>query len=1480
MENFSKSILNYFATYNETRFNFNKKINYAWSNNEFTLDLNIFTDVIDKIFSMLSSGDGLSLRISQGEYQILLDEQKFKNAFLNYVQTSFKRELLKAYSEDNIEGREELLRNLNLNARKEVFNILNTLQQDKIKEIKRKTKTEQIPTTSLNIRNIEQKIYDYIKMLIKDVNSEEQLLEELYGYINEEKFELILFDLYSLILSYQRFIGTNNLYLFLHDIKKEENSFPLILLELVIEHDVKSPKAAFQIKNAQEFVMLNVPAINSFGFDRVLTLPRASSFKTFKTDARSMEMYLDSYYKVNHSFLLGLGFDKLVGDGLPEITPRLGLQILREEKKSVLDYSEIIAKFEEAVGKRFTTMIQEYVEGNVVDTTDEVQKRYKEHYPPRSSKVLIHDLPIPLNESQKKIVTAANNPKNNIIVVDGPPGTGKSYTITALIYNAAREGRSVVVTSHKKQALDVIEDQLTAQFKKLHPKAKPSIVRLAVEKEKTMNFIQNSLSNPSITHANQREANINMDALEKDINAQEEKIKQDVTNLWDNLEKNIKMEEGLARYYSLLNQLKLSELDEKVCGISNFKSTTLLKFVELISNSQLHISLSNLKGVVSLGKDWEEMLRNCEILYKSTNTGEYEDVDISENEISNFLQSLIEIKNIVDEDYQFNKIETKSRDTFPPKPKNYLSVQKFDELLKAKEILIKLKESKSGVKKLFKSKEITKLENNLKQQSINIYEIYLSSEIENLLESIEISLKYLETIKNNYPYLSIDNFCFDPGYSPLETLYASKENIVSLKNKKVLDLILSSLSVDINEVTFKQLVEESQKIEFALRINQIKDELDEIADKLGTSLSELEHFYKKLSSLVEFISEFEREEISTILDILSFFRDWFIKLGVDYEDLSTLNRVSSVINLIIELIELHITLSSYEQVKKPSQKDIEEYNFYLQKKFEYQNDKKFSDLANYAGDVNRILNAVTSGKRISNKESLILLNHLTCIIAPPSLISETFPMEEGIFDTLIIDEASQVSIADSMSLILRAKQTIVFGDELQYGAVGAVNVSKEYSSEYFKDILDNYSRDKNDFISEDIKQKIIDDISKVDSEDEMESSQSYVISPATKEWLKTFSVRTSTLSFCKAIKNYSDSLNIHFRSYPEIIGYSNEFFYKESQIPLIINRIRTKPIKEVLRFEKVETQGLAGQNINLDEIEFVKNELQNLYNLNTKLTIGVICSFKEQTARMEEELRKSLTGYHDLVERNKLRIWFVGDVQGEERDIVYYSFVQDKKIGNADLRTIYPVVGGIADNIRKLKKQRLNVGFSRAKEQMVFVHSMPIEEYSDTVLGEALKYYKETLDSSVDNYIEDESIFGSPAEKNLYMLIQNTDFYKENKANLKIVAQFPIGKYIAEEYHRYIPNYRVDFLLSLSHDGKEKALILEYDGFEYHFKDIENTNQYNFSNQYLEYDIQRQLELESYGYKFLRINKFNLLPSRKEETKVDVLNKLLKESFN
>lgn len=80
-------------------------------------------------------------------------------------------------------------------------------------------------------------------------------------------------------------------------------------------------------------------------------------------------------------------------------------------------------------------------------------------------------------------------------------------------------------------------------------------------------------------------------------------------------------------------------------------------------------------------------------------------------------------------------------------------------------------------------------------------------------------------------------------------------------------------------------------------------------------------------------------------------------------------------------------------------------------------------------------------------------------------------------------------------------------------------------------------------------------------------------------------------------------------------------------------------------------------------------------------------------------------------------------------------------------------------------------------------------------------------------------------------------------------------------------------------DGRERSLILEHDGLEYHTRNPDIVNARNFDREYLEYDIERQVELESYGYRFLRIHKFSLLPTPEAPTPVEVLDRKLREAF-
>ena len=59
-------------------------------------------------------------------------------------------------------------------------------------------------------------------------------------------------------------------------------------------------------------------------------------------------------------------------------------------------------------------------------------------------------------------------------------------------------------------------------------------------------------------------------------------------------------------------------------------------------------------------------------------------------------------------------------------------------------------------------------------------------------------------------------------------------------------------------------------------------------------------------------------------------------------------------------------------------------------------------------------------------------------------------------------------------------------------------------------------------------------------------------------------------------------------------------------------------------------------------------------------------------------------------------------------------------------------------------------------------------------------------------------------------------------------------------------------------DNKQYNIIIEYDGFEFHFNNLDDVNEGNWESYLKETDIEREKILESYGYKTLRINRFNV----------------------
>lgn len=102
-------------------------------------------------------------------------------------------------------------------------------------------------------------------------------------------------------------------------------------------------------------------------------------------------------------------------------------------------------------------------------------------------------MPLPSNAEQKRI--AKQLAISNGVTVQGPPGTGKSHTIVNLVSHLLAQGKRILVTAEKEQALVVLRDKIPEEIRDLvvasvgNTTADNDQLRLSVQR------MQDSLSN-------------------------------------------------------------------------------------------------------------------------------------------------------------------------------------------------------------------------------------------------------------------------------------------------------------------------------------------------------------------------------------------------------------------------------------------------------------------------------------------------------------------------------------------------------------------------------------------------------------------------------------------------------------------------------------------------------------------------------------------------------------------------------------------------------------------------------------------------------------------------------------------------------------------------------------------------------------------------------------------------------------------------
>ncbi len=270
-------------------------------------------------------------------------------------------------------------------------------------------------------------------------------------------------------------------------------------------------------------------------------------------------------------------------------------------------------------------------------------------------------------------------------------------------------------------------------------------------------------------------------------------------------------------------------------------------------------------------------------------------------------------------------------------------------------------------------------------------------------------------------------------------------------------------------------------------------------------------------------------------------------------------------------------------------------------------------------------------------------------IMPLSRIMESFDFSKTRFDTVIIDEASQVDLMGLVAFYL-ARNVLVVGDHEQVSpsAIGKKEDEIMHLQEtYLRGIPSHTTYDG-------------------------------------KTSIYQLARRTSSGNFC---------LKEHFRCMPRIIQFSNDLSYDGKIKPLRdLNSAVLKPNVIAYPVEPIPSAGKT----NIAEAETIATLIaacieQPEYR---DLSFGVISlvSEQEQVLAIERLLHAHISP--ELYLKHRIVCGIPAQFQGDERSVIFLSMVDMPKDGPLPLRQ--------QQNI----KQRFNVAASRAKDQLWVVYSL------------------------------------------------------------------------------------------------------------------------------------------------------------------------------
>ena len=1146
-------------------------------------------------------------------------------------------------------------------------------------------------------------------------------------------------DLLSELSEFQRISKLkDNLqaYIYLGEISYENHSFPLLFIPFDITENYKEKKRILTIKFEKQFV-INKHAIEfvyqqcfgaSMGISSILKDRIVSLSEEEDISSKSQLMF----NKIASKFNIDIDFESLFN--ALEVGKNEGLAIKntlffsifeKGDESTINDYEELINMLNEDhdLAKDFSEIINGIIRNDPINIENNIDDRWD------SSSVsdrLVFPSPIPVNEEQRKIIEAVKDKKSKYITVEGPPGTGKSHTITAMMFDAIRNNQSVLMLSDKKEALDVVEDKLTQTLNKIRPepdKFQNPILRIGKSGNSYAKIFNRQTIENIRSHFRATSTALKSTEFKNNLEDELKKLKNDIRK-------------NIASY----DKIHLKDIEELF----------LLK-------SKLNINDDNEKEYINKGKDLKNELKVLKKLYDT-------------------------YKNLSDITKQSIKEELKKDKAL-----------KINDVLDALQLSVNLLDSHYGLKTSENFKSLKIDDQYTLKKLIKKYKKAKEKFLFWLLGSFYLN-KWNEEINNSFKLRKTEsssneevNFVSDKGVAILDAAY---KTLIALEKKYPDNTQLKNY---MNKIIF------SKKVKYDYLENR-----------------------KHINSFIKHLLEYQKitnKNPSQRLDI-PICNNFLV--ASNYR--KTIKSISDIVSFATKSIEIQKNFDKIKDVRYSDQTEDIQKDSSLEMARNF--DERFLDFAqNFSSTASTFKKIITKKLKFPKDDFDKLKNAFPCIIAGIRDYADYIPLEKELFDLLIIDEASQVSIAQAFPAILRSKKIVVLGDKRQFSNVKSSTASKIQNQSWQRKIQKSFR-------------------------------ENYGTNTLMVERSKIFNIQSSILDFFEYVKNYSAFLKKHFRGYPELISFSSKYFYQGG---LQTIKVRAKPIEEVLSFDVIDHDNLLDMagNINVLEAQHIIKKLEKLCKEENPMTVGIITPFRDQQKYIVGAIDKS-EHRSDIITKLKVKVMTFDSCQGEERDHIIYSMVATEArdmcysvLGkNFDLDTMDPETN--------LRLQRLNVGMSRAKEKMTFVVSKPIEKFSGNALL-ILNHYKQEIELAKKT--PDTSKADSEMEKKLQHWITQTKFYQMNKDKIELIPQFKVGKYLKSLNSSYEhPHYRCDFLMTFTYKDKPaQKLIIEYDGFEYHFnKKSNNINEYNYQFYYTDQHVEREKVLESYGFPFLRINRFIL----------------------